>query len=179
VTEPTTEAGRLLFAYLGNEYAVSTTEHLKKLSLAIETEARAAVLREVAALLGAVDAGFQGLAVRIPNPGQRRAIVLAADNLRLALLDAEPAASETFWLIERGQPEGLDWPQWWSGGPSGLSVGYTWGRDAFAAEHYPTKDAAEAEIARLNSRPGHPFNARAVEHGFLLDAEPAGAEVEP
>ena len=64
------------------------------------------------------------------------------------------------WLIERGQPEGLDRPKWW--GITDLRTGaHGWVDSAFAADQFATRDEAEAIIARFDL-PNHPFNARAV-----------------
>ena len=90
----------------------------------------------------------------------------------------EAAPEDTAWLIERGQPEGLDWPEWWTvTNRWGLTVAHGWTRDAFEAVRYPSKERAEAVIARFDL-PNHPFRARAVEHGFTASPAPTTEEPE-
>lgn len=89
------------------------------------------------------------------------------------------------WLIERGQPEGVDPPQWW-GVTDSRTGAYGWVDSAFAADQFATRGEAEAVIARFDL-PNHPFRARAVQHGFTrfyaaatpeADLRGAGLDVE-
>lgn len=73
--------------------------------------------------------------------------------------------TEFAWLIERGQPEGLDSPEWWSivdqrTGAQG------WSRDAWQAQRFATEALANVVITQFNANVGHPFRARAIRHGF-------------
>jgi hypothetical protein len=69
------------------------------------------VLRRAAeAMLTTVDRAFEGLAVRIPNPGQRRQIVNAAEVLRAALARPGHGSEYGRLLAERDRliAEGVD-----------------------------------------------------------------------
>lgn len=68
------------------------------------------------------------------------------------------------WLIERGQPEGSPRTKWW-GVTDPRSEGHGWVDSAWDADRFATREEADAIIARFD-RVGHPFPARAVEHGF-------------
>jgi hypothetical protein len=75
------------------------------------------------------------------------------------------AGERLVWLIERGQPEGLDHPEWW-GVTDSRTGAYGWVDTVWPADQFATRAEAEAVIARFDL-PNHPFAARAVEHGFV------------
>ena len=85
---------------------------------------------------------------------------------------AGPRDEGLVWLIERGQPEGLTRAQWW-GVTDSRTGAYGWVDSAFAADQFDSEADARAVIAGFD-RPGHPFHARAVQHGFIEAEAAAG-----
>lgn len=71
--------------------------------------------------------------------------------------------TEVAWLVERGQPEGFEWPEWLL--PVISHRGTEWTRDANNAQKYAEREHAEEAIEHH----GLTARARPVEHGFISD----------
>lgn len=81
--------------------------------------------------------------------------------------ERQSVASTFQWLIERGQPEGEEWPVWLENSAEHPASHKRWTRDAYSAAMFPTYETAEAYIV------DEKLEARAVEHGFMAKVEPS------
>ena len=76
--------------------------------------------------------------------------------------DDHSAASVSQWLVERGQPEGVEpMPVYLEHSLDHPARDKCWTGDPWKAAMFPTRELAEAWITE------HDLEARAVEHGFM------------
>ena len=122
---------------------------------------------EVAAMIDEADRQDDG---PMGPDGLADALMEIAEGWAVALTPSQPEPglrddNRYVWLIERGQPEGLDHPEWW-GVTDSRTGAYGWVDTVWPADQFATRAEAEAVIARFDL-PNHPFPARPVEHGFI------------
>lgn len=135
-------------------------------SLFEQLEAAQAALSELSGYVRAHLAGHDA------DPELTWALALA--DAALGEGSAPPSASgqtEFVWLLERGQPEGLDWPEWYAQAPA-FPEDYEgdWTRDPLKACRWETEAQAFAAIPEIEHRTG--LACRPVEHGFA-ESSPA------
>jgi hypothetical protein len=119
--------------------------------LAAELERVTAALREIErTAAGEADAPLRDFASATLAGGARAA--------------QEPDVTTFQWLIERGQPEGLERPVWLEHSAKHPARAVSWTTNAWDAAMFPDLVTASTYIM------AHGLNARAVEHGFAARA---------